>query len=184
MEFRRRLYFLTLILSAGTLNPDAATAKVLLRQNEALGLAFPTGVTMERRTSFLTEAQVQTVARDCGSSVDSKVWTYYVGRSTQGIAGFAYFDSHKVRTMNETVMIVLAPDATVRFVEVLAFAEPDEYMASTRWLDQFRKKALNDDLMLHRGLRNITGASITSETVTRAVRRVLAVHRVLADSRP
>ena len=40
-------------------------------------------------------------------------------------------------------------------------------------------KSLGEDLMLRRGLRNITGASITSDAVTRGVRRVLAVHQVL-----
>ncbi|MFI5345870.1 MAG: FMN-binding protein [Elusimicrobiota bacterium] len=162
--------------------PASAAAKVLLTQKEALALAFPEGVRVERRTAFLTDAQASAVEKDSGSKLDSKVWTYYVGTSTKGVVGTAYFESHKVRTMNETFMVAVDPDATVRFVEILSFAEPDEYQAPKKWLGQFAGKPLNDELLVRRGLRNITGASITSEAVTRGVRRVLAVHRVINEA--
>ncbi|MDE2511285.1 MAG: FMN-binding protein [Elusimicrobia bacterium] len=177
MELRRRIYILGLFLTASF--PAVASAKVLLSQKEALALAFPEGTKVERKTAFLTDAQASAAETDAGSPLGSHVWTYYVGTSSQGVAGTAYFESHKVRTMNETFMVVVDPDASVRFVEILSFAEPDEYMAPKKWLGQFGGKTLTQDLLIRRGLRNITGASITSEAVTRGVRRVLAVHRVL-----
>ncbi len=179
MELRRRLHLLSLGLAAAALLPGAAAAKVLLSQKDALALAFPAGVKVERRTAYLTAAQAAAVERDAGSPLESKVWSYYVGISSAGVTGTAYFESHKVRTMNEAFMVVVDPDATVRFIEILSFAEPDEYMAPKKWLGQFAGKPLDDRLLVRRGLRNITGASITSEAVTRGVRRVLAVHRAL-----
>ena len=152
---------------------------MLLSQKDALALAFPAGTKVERRTAFLTDEQAAAAEKAAGSKLDSKIWTYYVGTSSSGPAGTAYFESHKVRTMNEAFMVVVNPDATVRFVEILSFAEPDEYLAPKKWLSQFERKALDDDLMIRRGLRNNTGASITSDVVTRGVRRVLAVHQVL-----
>ena len=100
-----------------------------------------------------------------------------------GVERTAYFESHLVRTMNEVFMVVVGPDDAVEGVEILSFAEPDEYLASKRWLGQFSGRKLGTELMLRRGLRNITGASLTSEAVTRGVRRVLAVHRALAGTR-
>ena len=179
MEFRRRIYLLALSLAAGPILSTGAAAKVLMSQKDALALAFPESVKVERRTAFLTDAQASAVEKDAQSKLDSRVWTYYVGTSSRGVAGTAYFESHKVRTMNETFMVVVDPDATVRFIEILSFAEPDEYLAPKKWLSQFAGKQLNDDLLIRRGLRNITGASITSEAVTRGVRRILAVHRAL-----
>lgn len=179
MEPRSRLHLLGLALAAAVLLPGAAAAKVLLSQKDALALAFPAGTAVERRTAFLTDAQAAAAEKEAGTKIDSRVWTYYVGTSSTGTAGTAYFESHKVRTMNEAFMVVVNADAAVRFVEILSFAEPDEYRAPKKWLAQFEGKTLNEDLMLRRGLRNITGASITSDTVTRGVRRVLAVHRVL-----
>lgn len=176
MEPRTRLHFLA-GLALLALAP-AAGARVLLSQKEALVLAFPNGA-FERRTAYLTEAQAAAAEADAGTKIDSRVWTYYVGTSSAGAAGTAYFESHKVRTMNEAFMVVVNADSTVRFVEILSFAEPDEYRAPKKWLEQFEGKPLSEDLLLRRGLRNITGASITSDAVTRGVRRVLAVHRVL-----
>jgi len=150
---------------------------VLLSQKDALVLAFPDGKP-ERRTAFLTDAQAQSVEQAARAKLESKVWTYYVAGST-----FAYFESHLVRTMNETVMIVVGQDGAVRFVEILSFSEPDDFIASPRWLAQFKLKPLDDELALRRGLRGITGATLTAEAVARAVRRALAVHGVLHPRR-
>ncbi|MFI5350282.1 MAG: FMN-binding protein [Elusimicrobiota bacterium] len=176
MEFRRRLYLLSAL---GLVFTAPAGARVLLSQKDALALAFPEGTKVERKTAFLTDAQAAEAEKAAGGKIDSKVWTYYVGTSSSGAAGTAYFESHKVRTMNEAFMVVVNPEGTVRFIEILSFAEPGEYLAPKPWLAQFQGKPLNEDLMVRRGLRNITGASITSDAVTRGVRRVLAVHGVL-----
>lgn len=151
----------------------SAEARVLLSQKKALALAFP-GVLPERRTAFLTDEQVLRAEAAAQSKLESKVWTSY----TDGLTT-AYFESHTVRTMNETIMVVVGADARIRFVEVLSFAEPDDFLASKRWLDQFVAKPLGEDLALRRGLRNIAGATITAEAVSRGVRRALAVHHVL-----
>lgn len=139
-------------------------------------MAFPQ-TKPERRTAFLTDDQAKAVEQAARAKLDSKVWTYYVAGSTT-----AYFESHLVRTMNETVMVVVGADGKVAFVEILSFAEPDDYIASKRWLAQFPGRKLDDDLVLRRGLRGITGASLTAEAVARSVRRVLAVHQALNPS--
>ncbi|MBI2387814.1 MAG: FMN-binding protein [Elusimicrobia bacterium] len=148
-----------------------------MSQKDALAIAFP-GAAPERRTAFLTDAQAKAVETAARSRLPSKVWTYYVAGSTT-----AYFESHLVRTMNETVMVVVGAGGEVRFVEILSFAEPDDYLASKRWLGQLPGRRLDDDLAVRRGLRNIAGASLTADAVTRAVRRALAVHQVLNAER-
>lgn len=176
MESRRRLHLLA-ALSALLATAAPAGARVLLTQKDALALAFPGDMKVERKTAFLTDEQLAAAEKAAGTKIDSKIWTYYVGSSSA--AGTAYFESHRVRTMNEAFMVVVNPDATVRFIEILSFAEPSEYQAPEKWLGQFSGKKLDEDLMLNRGLRNITGASLTSDAVTKGVRRVLAVHQVL-----
>ncbi len=144
-----------------------------MSQKDALAVAFPSAKP-ERRTAFLTDAQAKAAEALASAKLESKVWTYYVAGSTA-----AYFESHLVRTMNETVMVVVGADAKVAFVEILSFSEPDDYLASKRWLGQLPGRELDDDLALRRGLRGIAGATLTAEAVARAVRRVLAVHQVL-----
>lgn len=144
-----------------------------MSQKDALALAFPEAKP-ERLTAFLTDSQVKAVEQAALSKLETRVWTYYVAGSTT-----AYFESHLVRTMNETVMIVVGADGKVAFVEILAFIEPEDFMASKRWLAQLTGRKLDDELVIRRGLRNITGATLTAEAVTRSVRRVLAIHQVL-----
>jgi len=144
-----------------------------MSQKEALTVAFPSAMP-ERRTAFLTDAQTKAVEEAARAKLETKIWTYYVAGSTT-----AYFESHLVRTMNETVMVVVDGKSTVLFVEVLSFSEPDDYLASKRWLKQLPGRKLDDDLAVRRGLRGITGATLTAEAVARSVRRVLAVHQVL-----
>lgn len=183
MEPGDRLHILSrslvLALALLTLGSAGAGAKVLLTQKQALELAFPSGTEVERRSAFLTGAQVKAAETAARAKLPSALWTYYIGRSGGRVAGYAYFESHPVRTMDETFMVVVDPAGAVLFVEILAFAEPDEYLASKRWLKQFPGRALDDELLLRRGLKNITGATLTAEAVTAGVRRVLAVHQVL-----
>ena len=48
------------------------------------------------------------------------------------------------------------------------------------WYGQFPGKGLDADLDLKRGIHPVAGASLTARATTAAVRRVLALHRVLA----
>ena len=175
MEHGARVHLLIAAVLAGAalLGAAPARARVLMTQKDALAIAFP-GAAPERRTAFLTDAQAKAVETAARSRLPSKVWTYYVAGSTT-----AYFESHLVRTMNETVMVVVGAGGEVRLVEILSIIAPDEYMASKRRLDQLSGRRLDDELALRRGLRNIAGASLTAEAVTRSVRRALAVHQVL-----
>lgn len=183
MEPRRRLVVLIAALSAGLLARPAA-ARVLLTQKQALALAFPSGEKIERKTAFLTPQQVRAAQEAARAKIDSRVWTYYVGVSSRGATGYAYFDSHVVRTAAETLMVVLEPSGEVRSVEVLSFLEPDDYLPNERWLGQFKQKGLKDDLVAHRGIRNLSGASLTSEAAAAAVRRVLAVQAQIQAAAP
>ena len=156
-----------------------ASARLLLSQKQALALAFKPGILVERRTPYLSPEQVKRAQEAGRVKVESRIRTYYVGTSSRGVEGYAYFETHQVRTMPETFMAVVEPDGRLRFVELLAFLEPDDYLPRARWLDLFRGRRLDADLMVRRGIRNITGSSLTSQALTDGVRRVLAVHAVL-----
>ena len=75
------------------------------------------------------------------------VVTHYVARDRNNrLLGVAYFDSHRVRTLGEVVMVVVTPDGRTRSIEVLKFAEPPEYRAPDAWLRQFAGKPLTPAL--------------------------------------
>ncbi len=171
-------------LGAGLACP-VAFGKVFLDQRAALILAFGEQARVERKVVFLTEAQLARARELAGRGVEieSALVTTYTGRSGAGaLLGTAYFDSHRVRTLPETVMIVVSPEGTVARVEIVSFAEPEEYKPRPTWLEQYRGRALDRELASKRGVHGITGATLSAEAVTEAVRRVLAIHGTLAET--
>jgi hypothetical protein len=173
-----------LALGAGLACPEAS-AKVFLDQKAALVLAFGEDARVERKSIFLSDAQIERARELAGKGVEveSALVTRYTGRSGAGaLLGTAYFDSHRVRTLPETVMIVVSPAGSVARVEILAFNEPEEYKPRPAWLEQVRGRALDRELALRRGVHGITGATLSAEAVTAAVRRVLAIHGALSEA--
>ena len=153
-------------------------AQVRLTREQALDLYFP-GATVERRTSFLTDAQVSGIEERGRAKVESRVLTYYTARNSAGVVGTAFFETKTVRTMPATFVVVIAPDTTVTAVEILAFHEPEDYSPTKPWLKQFTGKSPEDDLFLKRGIRVIAGATLTAQALTDAVRRLLATYEIV-----
>lgn len=160
-------------LSAGPLE-----GKVFLSQDEALRLAFP-DASVERKTAFLTDAERNEVSRLANGPKPDALQPYYVARMDGAIVGTAYFDVHLVRTLNEVLMVVVKPDGSVGRLEVLSFSEPEEYLPKPNWYAQFSGKTLGEELSEKRAIRPVTGATLTVRATTEAVRRVLALHRLL-----
>lgn len=156
----------------------ALEARVFLSQEEALKLAFP-GASIERRTLFLTEAEQQEAAALAGGGRPSALAVAYVATRDGSLAGTAYFDTHVVRTQAETLMVVVDPRGAIARMEVLSFSEPEQYLPRERWYAQFQGRTLDDELAVHRGIRPVSGATLTVRAATEAARRVLALHRVL-----
>ena len=154
-------------------------APVYESREQALARAFPPPATIERRTLFLTPAQRARASQEARAKVDSSLVVAYLGKSPSGFLGTGYFDTHPVRTANETLLVVVLPDGSAGTVEVVAFGEPEDYLPRPAWLRIFSRKPLDDELTVGRGLAHVSGATLTTRAIAAAVRRVLSIHRVL-----
>jgi hypothetical protein len=152
--------------------------KVLLSRNEGLSLAFGEAK-VQRSTVYLDETQRKAIAKLAKVDFDSGV--IYSYRATKGgkWIGTAYFDTHRVRCLRETLMVVVKPDGSIGRVEVLSFAEPRDYLPRGVFYEQFSGRKLDSDLNLKRKIRCMTGATLSSQATTRCARRVLALHGYL-----
>ena len=158
-----------------------AHARVFMTQQQALASAFPAGTKVERQTVFLSKQQVAEARKSSGIDFDDQLIIRYIGTAGSAIAGYAYFDTHRVRTLPETVMVVVTPDGRVDRIDVLSFDEPPEYLPKRRWLDQLLRRKLDDDLSLSRAIRPMSGASLTARSLVSASRKVLALHTVIGQ---
>ena len=155
-----------------------------MTQQQALAAAFPRGAVVKRQPVFLNPAQRASAQKISGVEFDDGLIVRYVGVLNGRIAGYAYFDSHRVRTLPETLMIVVTPDAKVSRIEILSFSEPSDYFPRERWLDQFEGRKLDDELSLRKAIRPISGASLTGRAIVNASRKILALHGVIGAAAP
>jgi hypothetical protein len=169
------------LLAAPAAGRGAPSAKVFLTQAEALKLAFPE-CAIERRTVYLDEEERKRAAALAGKGVEveNRVVYVYEARRDGKLVGTAYFDAHRVRTLDEVLMFVIDDQARVRRLELLSFGEPEEYIPRAKWYAQFLGKSLADDLRLKGDIKGVSGATLTANATASAARRTLALHAVLA----
>jgi hypothetical protein len=159
--------------------PVRADAVVFYARDEALHLAFPQAEKVDARDFFLTAEQRGRIEDLAKTKLESDLQTVYVGSQQGKTIGYAFIDTHVVRTLPETFLIVLDPRGHVTATHVLAFYEPSEYMPGERWLRQFDDKSDPRELRIGRSIAGMTGSTLTSHAVAGAIRRALAMYDVL-----
>ena len=128
---------------------------------------------------FLTEQQRGRAADLSQVRIPSPLIARYLAIRAEQVVGRAYVDTHVVRTKKESLLICLDASGKVRRIEVTAFLEPREYMASQAWYSQYLRRGFGDASSFHRSIRPIIGATLTSSAANEALRRVLAIDQVL-----
>ena len=136
----------------------APAGKVFMDRDEALELAFP-GCAVKRTTVYLDREQVKLIEQRSRVSFEGSMLYPYRAMRDGKLVGTAYFDTHRVRSKRETLMVVVGADGAVGRVEVLAFGEPVDYIPRDRWYGQFDGRSLDADLSLGRKIRGVTGAT-------------------------
>ena len=153
---------------------------------EAMASCCP-DCTVTARPLALDDARRRAVAERSGEAQPPAVVHTWEARRDGALIAIGYLDAHVVRSKRQVLLVVvdLATQtdraARVRRIEVLAFAEPQRFRPAAPFYDQFRGRALDDDLREGRGIRRVAGATMTARATTAAVRRVLALHAVAQD---
>ena len=168
---------------AALLTSGLASAEVLLTEKDALARAFP-GQAVERHMLYLKPEQVKAVEKAAQSKLPSALVTVFVARDGETVTGRGVLDTHIVRTMPESVLTVVEPDGRLRMALVLQFGEPPDYLPREGWLKTFQGKSLDNDLSPGRGVRRVTGSTLTVQALTEAVRRSLAIDRIVLRAPP
>jgi hypothetical protein len=153
---------------------------VLVDRERALAQAFGPGARITTRSVFLGADAARRAEQAAGSRLASVRVTLYEATRGDSLLGTGYLDTHRVRTMNETVLVVVTPAGRVGAVEVLAFHEPDDYLPPRRWLERFEGRELARDLRPGGAVPSLGGSTLTARAIAAAVRRTLALHAVVA----
>jgi hypothetical protein len=113
-----------------------------------------------------------------GVQVDTlKVDTATVLRASRGGALLGFARVRNVKGKDQPITYLVAIDArdALKEVDVLVYREPyGGEVAYEPWRKQFRGKTAADPLVVGKDIRNISGATISSHSVTLGVRQTLA----------
>ena len=169
---------LALMIAGCVLAPCRAWSSDLATVDEVLAAAFP-DAEVHRESIFLTDDQISAVERSAGDRPRSALVTRFRADRGGNAVGWAYLDTHLVRTLPETLVVLVGAEGAIIAIEVVAFREPTDYLPPGSWYRQFDGRRLDDDLELKRAIRPITGATLTALATTAATRRVLAIHTVV-----
>lgn len=141
-------------------------------------LAFGDDAQVEMKSLFPTESEIAQIEQLAKVKMESKLFSFYVGKQQGHIIGYAAIESHNVRTKPETLLVVLDATGKLRQVVTLAFHEPPEYQPPERWFQLLigRKR---DELSLGRDIQGIAGATLSTRATVNSARKVLAVFEVM-----
>ena len=173
---RNRLLTLVSALLAVAALP--AQGKVFLTTAEALKLAFPK-CKVERLTRVLDDKLKQQVQKLSGHKATRSMVYAYQAKKDGKIVGTAYFDRHRVRSKQELLMIVIAPDCKVKRIEIISFGEPVDYLPRGSFYGQLYGRGLRDNLSTKGEINGVVGCTLTVNATIAAVKRILAKHQLV-----
>ncbi len=172
-----RITALALLLSSG-LAADA-DATVFYARDQLAELAFPEAEEIQALDFFLTADQRSAIEQRAARPLESSLLTVYAGKKSGHTIGYAILDTHVVRTLPATFLVVLDDHGSVAATHVMAFHEPLEYLPSQRWLGLLLHRKLENNLRVGRAITAITGSTLSTNAVVGGVRRALAIYEVL-----
>ena len=142
----------------------------------ALSRLYP-NCKLKKETIYLTKPQKAKIEKLAELKLYSSIFIRYLNHC-EGTT--SYVDSHIVRTLNETLVLEVKKNKLNK-IEVIAFYEPPEYKAPTKWINHFSGKELDSKLKLYQGVDGLTGATLTANAVLNASRRILAIDKVVNE---
>ena len=172
-----------LVLSVGGRN---AWAVELIKAEAALKNIFPEATNFEKKEVVLTEEQVRLIEESAGVSFEkthSATLIVYRIDASDKIIGYAFEDVVVGKWAPIHYLVGLDLQGAVLQVVVLEYKEiRGRPVAKKRFLNQYKGKTIQDELMLRSDIDGVTGATISSRSMTDGVRKILHIFKLIKDS--
>ena len=166
--------------------PHPCASEVLITVEQALKQIYPKASGTEKKVLELMADDIRLIEQKAplvfeGAHLDQiVVYTIHEDGTT---AGFAFEDTVKGKWGPIHYLVGLAPEGIILQAIILDYQEiRGKPIAQKRFLNQFKRKAWNDRLVLGKDIDGITGATISSRSLTDGIRKVLCVFHLLMTS--
>lgn len=152
---------------------------VYLTLEEAPKVVFPEADSFERKDIPADDGFRQRMKELIGRAKPTIWEPFYISfiAKKQGkVAGYAVVCEEIGKHRPITFIVAVSPDGRVKDVALMMYREPvGAEVRYESFLRQFSGKNLDDPIMQHRDIRNISGATLSVLTMSRGVRKALAV---------
>ena len=157
----------------------AAYATRYLTVEEAQHLAFPAATQFVEAHVIFRPAEVAAIERLSGQKVRARGQQVWRAQADGHFVGFFVVDYVIGKHLVIDYSVALEPDGRVKAVEVLEYRESyGGEITSHSWLRQFAGKTSRDDVTIDKDIRNISGATLSSQHVTEGIKRILAFYEI------
>jgi len=155
----------------------AAYATRYLTVEEAQRLAFPAATRFVEAHVIFRASDVTAIERLSEQKVRTRGQQIWRAQADGRLLGFFVIDYVIGKHLLIDYSVALEPDGRVKGVEVLEYRESyGSEITSRSWLRQFVGKTGRDQITIDKDIRNISGATLSSQHVTEGVKRILAVY--------
>lgn len=168
-----------IVLIAGSAHAD----RVYWQTAELLGAFFPEAARVTFAQIELEQSERDAVERRLGTPVARDEWTVFIALDADGeLQGYAVFDEELGEHQPITFAVQFDGDLQIRRQEVVVYRESHgEGITSPRFRQQFVGRGPGDAM---NDIDVVSGATISSHSMQRGVRRVTEVLSVLRATRP
>lgn len=174
------------LLAAGALllvAPWLVAATVLHSDQEALGLAFPDATVLEHRAIPLDAVLRSRLEARLGRPTRDHLIVLHEAFRDGALVGRAVVIEEVGKTLPFRFLVSVRPDGSVDQVLLLTYRESrGGEIGRESFRAQYDGKTLSDPI--HRGedIRNVSGATLSVDSLSRGVRRALALVDVLTET--
>ena len=154
---------------------------VYLTVEQAPQAVFPEADRFERRDIPVTPA-LSGKLRQWVAPAKPTIWEpfymTFVARKEEQIIGYAVICEEIGKHRPITFIVGVTPDGKVKDAAIMMYREPQgDEVRHRGFLAQFAGKALDNPIMQHQDIRNVSGATLSVRALARGVRKALAVIR-------
>jgi len=158
-------------------------AKVFISPEKAIRENFSTATEITKKVLTLSSKKVKQIQKEAKATLKKNHFTIYIAKDIkEKIVGYGILINKKVRSKN-AVILYLIKNNTLQSIEIIAFNEPQEYLPSKSWQEQFREKRTDKMLHLGKEIPTITGATLSAKSVTDGSRIAFALYNEIIEGK-
>jgi Na+-translocating ferredoxin:NAD+ oxidoreductase RnfG subunit len=164
------------VVTATALPAQLVVAATYLSAESAQRTLFPEAQSFEALTLAPSAEQLRSIVAAAGPQAPHGELRAWVARRGASIVGYVFVDEVVGRQDFITYAVGVDAAGKLRPVEILEYRESHGgEIRNKRWLAQFARRGAQGELRFRTDIKNIAGATLSSEHVTAGVRRILAL---------